>query len=195
MMSKVDKAFELFDAYNRKDPVSITIGSETYPAAYFYSTQVYNWIKKLEPAPEEALLLASRCQHIGRWEIPRSTYPQGRAGYLQWRKALARFHAETAASMLVEAGYEADIIDEVKAIILKNNIKSSHNTQVMENALCLVFLQFQYEDFIKDYDDSKMINILKKTWAKMSSPGREAALTLSFSDRGKRLIEQALGEK
>lgn len=193
-MEKIEKAFELFDEYNRLDPVQLHFNGTVYPAEYFYALRVHQWVCRLEPKPDEALLLASRCQHIGRWEIPRSSYPEGKSGYLQWRRELAQFHADKAAALLAEAGYGEQTINEVKQIVLKQGLKTNYNTQVMENALCLVFLEFQYEDFLKKYDDIKMIGIIKKTWAKMSEPGRNAALGLPFSKRGKLLIEKALGQ-
>jgi len=193
-MKNLEKAFKLFDEYNQQDPVQLIIDGKSYPSEYFYAQQVYKWINRLEPEPDEALLLASRCQHIGRWEISRLQYPAGKAGYLKWRKELAQYHAEKAAELLAKAGYDSETINKVQQIVLKRDLKTNHNSQVMENALCLVFLEFQYDDFLKKYDDVKLIGILKKTWAKMSEPGRTAALTLPFSGRGKELIEKALGQ-
>jgi hypothetical protein len=192
-MSKLEKAIELFDEYNQHDPHKIKWDGEEYAAEHFYAVQLYNWVKKLEPNANEHLLLASRSQHIGRWQTPRSNYPDGKAGYLTWRKELAKFHAETAAKLMVEAGYDWHDIEAVKHIILKENLKTAEDVQVMENALCLVFLQFQYDDFLAKHDDDDMIvRILRKTWQKMSEPGRHAALHLNYSIRGKKLLEKAL---
>jgi hypothetical protein len=105
---------------------------------------------------------------------------------------LAKFHANTAAALLSEAGYNEDEVKRVQKIILKTNLKADPEVQVMENALCLVFLQFQYEDFISKHDDSKVIRILQKSWMKMDQAGRDAALTLSFTEKGKELLEKAL---
>ena len=192
-MSNSEHAFILFDAYNKQDPHQVVWDGETYPAEYFYAIQLFKWVKKLEPAASELLLLASRAQHIGRWKTPRDKYPAGKAGYLSWRKDLAKFHAKTAGELMLQAGYGAHEINGVKHIILKENLKFNHEVQVMENALCLVFLEFQYDDFIMKHDDEKVIRILKKSWLKMTTPGREAALGLSFSHRGKELIMKAIG--
>ena len=192
-MNKVNKAFELFDTYNRQDPNKIIRDGEEYPAEYFYALQLYNWVKKLTLGAGEALLVASRCQHIGRWKIPRSEYPLGKAGYLRWRSDLAKFHAATAEGLLKEAGYNESEISEVRHILLKQNLKNDEEVQVMENALCLVFLEFQYEDFINNHDDEKVIRILQKSWKKMSEPGREAALRISFTPKAKALLIRALG--
>jgi hypothetical protein len=191
-MSRMEKAIALFDAYNQRDPHIITQEGISYPAEYFYSLQLWYWVRRLQPDAGEALLLASRCQHIGRWEIPRSEYPAGKAGYYSWRTGLAKFHADKAGELMREAGYDAGIGDAVRSILLKENLRTSPDMQVMENALCLVFLQFQYEDFEKTQEEEKMIRILKKTWTKMSQPGRDAAMGLVFSERGKELIGKAL---
>ena len=147
---------------------------------------------KLEPAASESLLLASRAQHIGRWKSPRTSYPDGKAGYLNWRSDLKRFHADTAGALMMEAGYDAETIASVQRIILKDHIKTDHEVQVMEDALCLVFLQFQYEEFMLLHDEAKVIRILQKSWKKMSVQGREVALTLHYSDSGKAIIQKAL---
>lgn len=191
-MKKPEKAFELFDAYNKQDPHTITWKEAVYPAEYFYALQLYNWVKKLEPDASEILLLASRSQHIGRWKSPREDYPAGKAGYYKWRINLARFHAETAGALMLQAGYDENDIEAVQSIIRKERLHSNPEVQVMEDALCLVFLQFQYEDFITKHGEDKVITILRKTWKKMSQGGREAALTLSFNEKGKELLEKAL---
>jgi hypothetical protein len=192
-MSKLEKAIELFDAYNQQDPHKIKWNGEEYAAEYFYALQLYNWVKKLQPNASEPLLLAARSQHIGRWQTPRTSYPDGKAGYLTWRKELAKFHAETAGKLMLQAGYTEDNIEVVKHIILKQNLKIADDVQAMENALCLLFLEFQYDDFLaKHEDDNMIIRILRKTWQKMSEPGRLAALDLTYSKRGKELIEKAL---
>ncbi len=191
-MNKLEQAFQLFDAYNKQDPETINFEGSNYPAEYFYALHLHEWVRKLQPQASEALLLASRSQHIGRWKIPRDTYPAGKAGYLTWRKDLAAFHAKTAAEILLQVGYREDVVNEVKRIIQKENLRSDEAVQTMENALCLVFLQYQFDDFIKDHDDEKIIRILQKTWRKMNEQGRDTALTLSFSGRAKQLLDKAL---
>lgn len=122
----------------------------------------------------------------------RESYPKGKAGYLRWRTDLAKFHAETAGTLMLQAGYGQEEVKSVQRIIRKEHIRTDPEVQVMENALCLVFLQFQYEDFISKHDDKKVITIIKKSWTKMTEPGRNAAMTLHFSEKGKALILEAL---
>lgn len=191
-MNKLEKVIAFFDEYNQQDPHKLIWNGETYAAEYFYSLQLHNWVKKLEPHASESLQLASRAQHIGRWKTPRTSYPDGKAGYLNWRKDLKKFHAQTAGELMQQAGYEQNEVNAVRHIILKENLKFDLEVQVMENALCLVFLQFQFENFLlKHNDDNLVIRILKKTWLKMSEPGREAALLLNYNARGRELITNA----
>lgn len=191
-MSKLSKAFQLFDDYNKQDPHSMVWDGTEYAAEYFYALQLYNWVTKLTGNTNETLLLASRCQHIGRWKIPRDQYPTGKAGYLRWRSDLAKFHASEAGQLLKEAGYTDQEIRDVQRIVLKQNLKLDKDVQVMEDALCMVFLEFQLEDFIKKHDDDKLIRILQRSWKKMSEKGRHVALTLNYSSKAKELLEKAL---
>ena len=191
-MTKLEQAFNLFDTYNQQDPSEVIWNGQHYPAEYFYGIKLYEWVKKLDPEASESLLLASRCQHIGRWEIARKAYPEGRVGYLRWRNDLSKFHAQKAAEILQQLGYEMDMIARVKEIILKKQLKTNTEVQTMENALCLVFLEFQYDDLIKKQPAEKMIDILQKTWAKMSDSGRQVALSLTYREAGKLLLNKAL---
>ena len=193
-MDKLEKAFTLFDTYNKKSPEKIVWEGEEYPSEYFFALKLYDWVKKLEPDASESLLLASRAQHIGRWEIPRKTYPDGRVGYLKWRSDLGKFHAQTAAALLAEAGYDDDTIKRVREIIQKQRLKADADVQTIENALCLVFLEFQFDDLIEKLSEEKMIEILRKTWGKMSEPGRQYALGMKFSKQGTNLIAKALND-
>lgn len=193
-MSKLDKAFELFDDYNKRSPERLVWDNVDYPIEYFYAIKLHDWVTKLDPEADESLLLASRCQHIGRWEIARKSYPDGRVGYLKWRSDLSKYHAGIAAEILAEVGYDEQTINRVKQIVLKQRLKSDTDVQTMENALCLVFLQYQYDDLIAKMTEEKMIDILRKTWGKMTAPGHEAALSLQYSEIGKDLILKALKE-
>jgi len=193
-MNKLDAAVQLFDAYNKQDPRNFEWDGTIYPQEYFFAIKLYDWILKLDPAASEELLLASRSQHIGRWEIPRESYPEGREPYLKWRKDLALHHATITSGLMTQAGYDAAEIERVSQIILKKRIKVDADVQTMENALCLVFLQYQYEDFRRKYgnEPDKMINILRKSLLKMDSHGHGFALGLNFTPQGLDLIKQAM---
>lgn len=191
-MTRLDKAFTLFDQYNQQDTHTLHWNGVAYPYTYFYSLQVHDWVKRLAGNASETLLLASRSQHIGRWQIPREQYPKTKAGYLSWRTHLAQFHAIKAGELMQEAGYTDAEIAAVQRIIRKENLRTDEEVQVMENALCLVFLQWQFEDFLEQHDRQKVIRIVQKTWRKMSEPGRAAALTLPYNEKGKALLQEAL---
>ncbi len=192
-MSRLDDTIALFDAYNQQDPHTLDVEGTKIPREYFYALKCYEWVRRLDPDAGEALLLAARSQHIGRWEMARHTYPEGRAGYLKWRSDLGRYHADTAAGMMQRTGYDDDMQAQVRSIIQKKKLKTDPQVQTIENALCLVFLQYQYGDLIEKLPEEKMIPILQKTWAKMSEPGRAAALGLSYTKKGLALLRQALG--
>jgi hypothetical protein len=193
-MNKLDTAFQFFDDYNKRDPRSFIWDTISYPQEYFFAIKLYEWVLKINADADEELLLASRSQHIGRWEIPRESYDDGREAYLKWRKDLAQHHAIITERLLIQAGYDTQQIDRVKQIILKQRLKVDADVQTIENALCLVFLQFQYEDFRKKYEDDpeKIINILRKSLIKMDATGHKFALTLSYTPYGFDLIEQAI---
>jgi hypothetical protein len=190
-MEKLKQAFTQFDTYNRNDPRTINWQGEVYPEEYFLALQLHKWVVTLHPEASEALLLASRCQHIGRWEIPRTAYPDGREGYLRWRKELGLYHAARASEIMEQVGYDAATIERVRQIVTKKRIKADPEVQVMENALCLVFLEFLYEDFHPRYPD-KIVDILKKSLLKMDAAGHQEALKLPYSATGLRYIQEAL---
>jgi hypothetical protein len=191
-MDKLALAFEEFDKYNRQDPNIFVWEGEKYPQEYFFALKLYKLIKVLDPDASEELLLASRSQHIGRWEIPRDSYPHGREGYLKWRKQLAIYHAEKASAILAKVGFSNAEIEKVKHIILKQKIKVDKDVQTMENALCLVFLKYQYQDFYPKHEPEKIINILKKSILKMDNKGLEYALTIDYSKEGLGYVKEAL---
>jgi hypothetical protein len=182
-----------FDRRNAEDPVSELASGTPRPRLLLQAERLSDWIARLEPNPSEALRLAARCQHLERWKIPRTDYPEGRVGYLTWRTRLGRFHAEQAASILRDAGYDDVTVKAVERILTKQNPRSNPDAQTMEDALCLVFLQYEFEAFLDKYpDEAKAIDILQKTWRKMSVRGHEAALGLALSERGKALVVRAL---
>jgi hypothetical protein len=191
-MAKLEEAFERFDEYNKNAPDIVTWEGVIYPSEYFYALKLHEWVQKLSPEASEELLLASRSQHIGRWEIARNTYPEGRVGYLKWRNDLSRFHATKASEILQSVGYSEQTIERVTEIIRKQRLKTDADVQTIENALCIVFLNYQFDDLIAKLSEEKMIDILRKTWGKMSEPGQQAALGLTYSEQGKALISKAL---
>jgi hypothetical protein len=189
---RFQRAISAFNRANAEDPHTILTNGNARPRELVHAERLAAWVSKLEPEASEELLLAARCQHIRRWKIPRDSYPAGRVGYLQWRTQLARFHADTAAELLTEAGYEQNTIDAVRRINLKQNLRSSADTIAMEDALCLAFLEFEFDDFVAKYEAQKVIEVVQKTWKKMSERAHRLALSLPFSASGLALVQQAL---
>ncbi|EHK66838.1 DUF4202 domain-containing protein, partial [Achromobacter arsenitoxydans] len=177
MNDRLQQTLRRFDDYNAADPNSFTWEGRTCPQELFLAEKLHEWVLTLAPDAAEPLILASRCQHIGRWEITRGSYPEGRIGYLSWRKALARHHASIAQDIIKDAGYPDSVSERVAAILMKQGIKQDPDVQVMENALCLVFLQYQYEAFHPAHPD-KIVEILRKSLLKMDGAGHQQALGL-----------------
>lgn len=187
----LQRALRLFDDYNRLDPNLIPWDGEMRPREWLHAQFLHDWVVQLAPRAGVALRLASRCQHIGRWEVARDDYPAGRTAYLQWRNALKEHHAGIAERLLVSAGYGPGTVRAVLKIVRKEGIKRDPDVQCMENALCLVFLEHQYEEFCDRYPD-KVVGVLQKTWNKMDDAGRQSATSLSFSERGRGYLDAAL---
>ena len=188
-------AIAAFDAANNEDPNLENDNGLMTARELLYARRLSDWVDKLEPHASEALRLAARCQHLCRWMIPRSDYPEGRSGYLKWRSTLAVFHANKAAEILKTAGYGEDTTKQVQNINLKKNLRKEPEVQVMEDALCLVFLQYQVGEFAEKHDDEMVSNIIRKTWNKMSERGHNEAMKLDYSQRVQRLLQTALALK
>ncbi|HEY4134340.1 MAG TPA: DUF4202 domain-containing protein [Alphaproteobacteria bacterium] len=182
------------DAFNADDPNRLTVDGRSVAKELHYARRMSHWLDRLAPGAAEALRLAARAQHIGRWTSPRSDFPMDKAGYHRWRRALYAYHADTAGKILAEVGYDAAMVARVGALLRKENLKGDSEMQALEDAACLVFLENFYTDFSRQHDDEKVIDILRKTWKKMSPAGHAAALDLAKAlpeDRLK-LIERAL---
>jgi len=190
--NRFQKAVAAFDALNSQDPKQHSTPEGEVPYELFFARCMSAWVERLAPEATEAVKLAARCQHLCRWESPRDSYPEGRAGYLRWRQDLKKYHAAKSAEVLKSVGYDDATRERVKAINLKSGLGKDAEVQVIEDALCLVFLEEQYEDFRQKKDRDMMINILRKSWAKMSEQAQGEALKLSYSEEGLALIQEAL---
>jgi hypothetical protein len=194
---RLSRAIAAFRALNAQDPNRIRDGASERPKELVAAERLAGWVARLEPSASEALVLASHCQHLCRWELPRGDFPDGRIGYLSWRKALARRHADRAAAVLRDAGYGDELIAEVRAINLKQGLHANPDTQTMEDALCLSFLEFELDEFAGKHEDDKVVDIIQKTWGKMSERGHAKALELapSLPQTSARLVQRALSEQ
>ena len=189
---RFEAALRRFDEENARDPNVETADGVSHPRELLYAQRLTDWVLRLRPDASEALRLAARCQHICRWEIPRRSYPMTRPGYLKWRADLKKFHAQKAGEILRELGYFEDMIRRVQDLNLKKNFPNDPDGRVVEDALCLVFLQFQFADLAAKTAEDKTINALQKSWQKMTEAARAEALKLNFGPREKALLERAL---
>jgi hypothetical protein len=189
---RFEAARQRFDDENARDPNAEVEGGVSRPHEWLYAQRLTHWVLRLCPDASEELRLAARCQHLCRWEIPRPSYPMTRAGYLQWRAALKQFHAQKAGDILREAGYPEAVIGRVQDLNLKKHFPADPEARVLEDALCLVFLEFQLANLAAKSDDAKMINALRKSWGKMTEVARAEALKLNYGQREKTLLERAL---
>jgi hypothetical protein len=171
-------AIAAIDAFNAADPKRVVVNGREIADSVRYARCMSAWIMRLDPAASEALRLAARAQHIGRWTIPRRDYPDGVAGYNRWRRTLARFHAVTAAGILTDAGYDEATIERVGGLIRKEGLGRDPETQALEDAACLTFLETEFDEFSRRHGDDKVVDIVRKTWRKMSPKGRTLALDL-----------------
>jgi hypothetical protein len=191
-MTRFDDAIARIDAAHAEDPNRVQVDGAERPAELVYAERMSRALAQLAPDAPEELRLAARAQHIRRWTVPRVSYPAGRAGYHRWRNDLKRRHAAWTGEILATAGYGAGEIARVGTLIRKDDLKGDADTQALEDAACLVFLEHYAEAFAAQHDRTKMVEILRKTWGKMSDKGRQVALRLPLAPPLRALLEDAL---
>ena len=189
---KLQRAYQRFDAANQEDPNTEVFEGKLYPKEVLYAVRMTAQLNSFARDASEALLLTARCQHICRWEIDRDDYEMNREGYLRWRQDLKKFHARKAASILEEVGYSEAIIEKVKFLLEKKQLKRNAETQTLEDVICLVFLEHYFEPFAAKHPEEKTIDILQKTWRKMSEKGHKVALKLPLSESSLNLVSKAI---
>lgn len=190
--TRFETAIALIDKKNAEDLNTYQVSGIEYPKELLYSQRMTRKLLQFNPDASKALQIAARAQHICRWKIARNEYPMDRVGYLKWRETLKKMHADLTAEILIQVGFDQQFTDRVKAIILKKLIKKNEESQTLEDTICLVFLDYYFEEFAAKHDDEKIIDILKKTWVKMSDKGHEAALKIPFSEKSLALVKQAI---
>lgn len=177
---RYDKAAQFIDAANNEDPNLETSDGKDWPKELLYSHRMTDMLQRFAPDADDAMKLAIRAQHIQRWKSPRSDYPMNRKGYHQWRTALYTFHAETVAALLEKAGYDDEFIERVKLAVSKKSLKTNPDTQLLEDVTALVFIEHYMLAFANkhpEYGEQKWLDIIRKTWKKMTEPAHQFALT------------------
>lgn len=188
----LNQAYERFDTANAEDPNAVTVDGKEQPKELIFAKRLTDAVMKLAPEASTPLQLAARCQHICRWKIPRSNQPMNRTGYLKWRANLKAFHAELSGHILREVGYDEKTIERVASLNQKKNLKSDPECQTIEDALCLVFLEYQFDQLLDHTEEEKMVSIVQKTWKKMSPLGHTEALKKQYSEAAQNILEKAL---
>jgi hypothetical protein len=184
------EALERFQAAHFEDPRTILVNGVVVPWSVHYHARLAHWVSRFAPDASLPLRLAAGCQHIRRWTLARNDYEVGRRGYRRWRSDLAQMHARTARQVLEEVGIDETTIVRVESLVRKVGLARDPEVQLFEDAICMVFFELDYADLAAKHDDAKLIDILRRTWEKMSPAGREAALALSadMGDRERRLL-------
>lgn len=190
--TRLEQAIAAIDAANAADPVRVVVRGEEQPKELAHARLMTSWVLRLAPEATEAELLAARAHHFRRWASPRSDYPEGRAGYLRWRRDAAKRHADEVGELLAAVGYGSDVIERVQAIIRKQHLATDPAVQVHEDARCLVFLETQLADTADQLGDEKMLDVIRKTAAKMSDAGRALVAELPLQDGERELLARAL---
>jgi len=179
MSERFEQTILLIDAANREDPNLVDDGDKQWPKELLYGQRMSDMLQRFAPDTDDVARLAIRAQHIQRWKSPRSDYPMDRTGYYQWRTQLYQFHADTVAALMLQAGYEDADIERVKSMVGKKGLKVNPDTQLLEDIANLVFIEHYMLEFASkhpEYSEEKWIEIIQKTWKKMSAAGQSFAL-------------------
>ena len=189
MPDRFDEAIARVDAVHAEDPEHDAAG---VPQELAYARRMMAWLDRLAPQAPEPLKLAVRCQHIRRWAMPRGAFPEGKAGYHKWRAQQALAHAQLAGDILAQAGYDEQTVRRVQSLVRKQGLKTDPDAQLLEDVSCVVFLEGVFAEFAKKHDEAKLVGILRKTWAKMSPAGHDAALALELPPALRAIMQKAL---
>lgn len=197
-MTLLNKTLELIDAANSEDPnlVKDENGRE-WPKELLYSVRMTDMLNRFRPDADDVAKISMRGQHILRWTSARNNFPMDRQGYLQWRTQLYKFHANTTADIMLKVGYDEESVERVKKAVGKRGIKINKDTQLLEDVTDLVFIEHYLLDFAErhpEYDEDKWLDIIRKTWQKMSETAQQFALAgnITLPESLVPLIQKAL---
>jgi hypothetical protein len=191
MSERLSHALSRLDAIHMEDPERDASGKAN---ELVYAEAMTRWLARLEAHPSEALQVAVRAQHLGRFRTPRASFPDGRVGYLKWRREQGQMHARLAAETLREAGWDEASVERVAALISKERLKDASDVeaQTLEDCACLVFLDIGIDAFLVKEGDESVISILQKTWKKMSPRAHALALQIPFREPAAGVVTRAL---
>lgn len=187
-----DAAVAAIDAANAEDPNVVVVRGVEEPLALAHGRLAAGWIERLVPDADGALRLAARAHHLRRWELARTSYPAGRAGYLRWRRDQKQRHATDVAAILAAAGYDATAIERVQALIRRDHLATDPEAQAVEDAACLVFLETQLTSTADRLEHEHMLDVIRKTARKMSPAGLALVTDVPLTDAERALLAEAL---
>lgn len=184
-----EQVVKLMDAANSEDPNIETAEGKEWPKELLYSHRMADMLARYKAEADQVIQLGIRGQHMLRWKSPRDAYPMDRKGYHQWRTALYTFHANSVAELMEKAGYDEASLERVRQAVGKKALKKNPDTQLLEDVAALVFIEHYMLAFAEkhpEYDEEKWIDIIRKTWRKMSSDAHDFALS------GKLILPESL---
>jgi len=190
--SRLEAMLAAIDSENQQDPNQVVFEGNSIAKELLYGQRMSERLNVFAPDASELLKIASRAQHIKRWCLARKDFPMNKVGYKTWRTELAKFHASTTATLMASAGYSDDEQARVSSLLQKKRLKRDAEVQTLEDVICLVFIEYHLEEFATKHDEAKLIDIIQKTWNKMSDNGHSAALALTLPEPILALIGKAL---
>ena len=193
LSQRTASAIEAIDAANAHDPTVVTVRGADHPLAQIHGTLAYEWVLHLHPDADDTWLLAARAHHLRRWELPRSDYDTGKAGYLRWKRDQRQRHARDVAVLLVDHGFDSATIERVQALVRRDNLAVDAGSQAIEDAACLAFVETQLADVATKLDREHLIDVLRKTARKMTPAGAAAIALIPLAEAEQQLLADALG--
>lgn len=193
LSERLSSALDAIDAANAEDPNTVVVRGEELPLALAHGRLASEWVGRLVPDADDALVLAARAHHLRRWEVPRSSYPEGRAGYLRWRRDQKDRHAREVVPILLGAGYDEATVNRVQVLLRRVRIDEASGTQAIEDAACLAFLETQLADVAERLDRDTLLRALRRTAAKMSVPALALVPEIPLDDLARGALTEALG--
>ena len=191
-LSRFEAAAAAIDAANADDPNRVVVGGVDEPLALAHGRLADGWVQRLGTDADDALRLAARAHHLRRWEVPRTSYPEGRPGYLRWRRDQKARHARDVEALLRAAGYGEGEVARVQSLIRRDHLSTEPDAQVVEDAACLVFIETQLAEMATRLERDHLLDVIRKTGRKMSAAGLAKVTDIDLDDTTRALLIEAL---
>jgi hypothetical protein len=188
--SRVYRIYQAIDEVNATDP-------RDDPQELVYGKRMTETLEKYDPSASDVVKIACRGQHIARWLIRRSEFPEGKHGYLRWRKQLYAMHAKMMRELLEnDGGFSKQEIDKVCCLVGKEwDLKNDLEAAAVEDVAALLFLEHSFPPFTDKINErDKMVCIVEKTWQKMSPKAHQIALSMSMEKAQIEIVQRALNK-